>query len=88
MCLLTEKYASADPVNLGHNRETTIRDLLGLILKVTGQRRQVIFDISKPEGAVRKSCDPTKLETITGFVPAITLEQSLSETIDFYRQTL
>lgn len=86
--LIAEKAPSAVPVNIGHDRETSIRDLLEMILAVTGEKRDVLFDTSKPEGATRKSCDPSRLRTVTGFAPEITLESGLPETIDFYRATL
>ena len=82
--LIAEKAPAADPVNVGHDHETSIRDLIFKILEITGKKREVIFDTSKPEGAARKSCDPSKLHAITGFVPEITLERGLAETIEFY----
>ena len=75
-------------MNVGHDRETSIRDLIEMILAVIGEKRDVVYDTSKPEGATRKGCDPTKLRTVTGFVPEITLESGLPETVDFYRATL
>lgn len=86
--LIAEKAPSAVPVNIGHDRETSIRDLLEMILAVTGEKRDVLFDTSQPEGATRKSCDPSRLRTVTGFAPEITLESGLPETIEFYRATL
>ncbi|HEY2092849.1 MAG TPA: NAD-dependent epimerase/dehydratase family protein [Thermoanaerobaculia bacterium] len=85
--LVAEKAAAADPINVGHDSETTIRQLIMTILDLTGESREVVFDTSKPEGATRKSCDPAKLRAVTGFVPKITLEKGLAETIDFYRTT-
>jgi len=85
--LIAEKAPAADPVNVGHDHETSIRDLIFKILEITGEKREVVFDTGKPEGATRKSCNPAKLHAITGFVPEITLEKGLAETIDFYRVT-
>jgi nucleoside-diphosphate-sugar epimerase len=86
--LVAEKYPCADPVNIGHSEETRLKDLLALILEMTGQRREVVFDLAKPEGALRKSCDPTKLRQITGFAPSVTLRDGLPATIEHYRQEL
>ena len=88
LLLLAEKYACADPVNVGHDREITIRDLIALILEISGEKREVVFDRTKPEGAMRKSCDPTKLKQVTGFVPATMLGDGLPATIQYYEQEL
>jgi len=86
--LIAEKCPDADPVNIGHDQETRLVSLLELILKITNQQRDIVFDITKPEGALRKSCDSSKIKALTGFVPAIKLEDGLPETIEFYRKTL
>jgi len=83
--LLTELYPAADPVNIGHDRETTIRELIYHILKITGKNPKIIFDTSKPEGAQRKSADVTKLRKVTrGFMPQITLDEGLGEMISYF----
>lgn len=84
--LITEHHAVADPVNVGHDRETTIRELIERILKVTGRNPKVVFDTNKPEGAKRKSADVTKLREATkGFTPQITLDEGLIEMISYFK---
>jgi len=86
--LITEHYPAADPVNVGHDRETTIRALAETILKITGSGSRLVFDTTKPEGAVRKGADVTKLRKVTnGFVPQITLEEGLGEMIECFQNT-
>lgn len=86
--LITEYYAVADPVNVGHDRETTIRELAERILEITGKDVKLVFDTSKPEGATRKSADVTKLREVThGFTPQITLDEGLEEMIEYFRDT-
>jgi len=83
---ITEHYAVADPVNVGHDQETTIRELVLKICTLTGSHPRLIFDTSKPEGAARKSADITKLREVThGFQPQIPLEEGLKEFIDHFR---
>jgi len=87
--LITEHYASADPVNVGHDRETSIRSLVEKIMAITGAKSRLFFDTEKPEGARRKSADVSKLCEVThGFSPQITLEEGLSEMIEYFRQTM
>ena len=84
---IAECYAAADPVNVGHDRETTIRELIERILKATGRNPKVVFDTTKPEGAERKSADVTKLREVTGgFTPQITLDEGLEEMISYFKE--
>jgi len=86
--LVTEKYPAADPVNIGHDQETSIKDLLYKILELTGKEPRVFFDASLPEGYRRRAADTTKLRQVTGgFVPRISLEQGLVEMIEWYQAT-
>lgn len=67
----------ADPVNIGHPREVSIRELLELLMEISGIRKPLVFDRTKPEGATRKACDAGKLLHFTGFTPQISLEEGL-----------
>jgi GDP-L-fucose synthase len=85
MMLLTEKHAVADPVNIGHDREASMREVLEAILRLTGRKANVVFDRSRPEGYVRRAADVTKLREVTGgFVPSVSLEDGIAETIEWY----
>src|SRR5207249_1190991 len=55
IALATERYDDADPVNLGTGRELTIRDLVDLIVSITGFRGEVRWDPSKPDGQPRRA---------------------------------
>lgn len=77
LALLTVHHAAADPVNIGHPREVSIRELLELLMEISGIRKPLIFDRTKPEGATRKACDAGKLLHLTGFTPQISLEEGL-----------
>ncbi len=82
--LLIEHYACADPVNVGHERETSIADLLRLICHLTGRSPEFRFDPTKPEGAPRKSLSSEKLRRVTGYDPDTPLEQGLKAMVDWY----
>jgi nucleoside-diphosphate-sugar epimerase len=81
--LVVEHYPTADPVNVGHNTETSIRELVDILLNVTGRELTVWFDLTKPEGARRKSADTSKLRDVTGFVPETDLRSGLVEMVDY-----
>jgi nucleoside-diphosphate-sugar epimerase len=61
--------------------------LIERILAITDRKVNLVFDTTKPEGAVRKSADVTKLKEVThGFIPQITLDEGLEEMIDYFRE--
>ena len=79
MMLIAEKAPAAWPVNIGHDQEITIKELFNVICKVLGKFPKPQFDTSRPDGYPRRAADVTLLKKITGFVPAISLEEGIRE---------
>ncbi len=85
--LITEKYAVADPINIGHDVEITIKDLLIKIQQLMGTNFNVFYNTNMPEGYARRSADTAKLKLVTGgFTPQISLEDGLIEMIDWFKK--
>jgi GDP-L-fucose synthase len=85
LLLLTEHYPMCDPVNVGHEQEISLRELVDLLMELSGTRKPVVFDTSKPEGCLRKAADITKLRHVTGgFTPQIDLRAGLREMLSAY----
>ncbi len=84
MMLVAEKAPPAQPINIGHDKEITIKELFQVICRVTGKNPKPFFDTSKPDGYSRRSADTTLLRKITDFVPEITVEQGIREMLEFF----
>jgi GDP-L-fucose synthase len=82
--LATEKLQTGEYINLGSGVETSIKDLVMLIKKLSGYKGKIVFDASKPGGPARRSIDISKAKKLIGFEPKYTLEHGLRETIDWY----
>lgn len=82
---VAEKYAKADPLNIGADEEISTRDLAGLIVRLAGTGAKLKFDASKPAGQPRRHCDASRAKALLGFEARIRLEEGLSRTIDWYR---
>jgi len=82
---VTEKYAECDPVNIGTDEEIKIKDLVKLIIKLSGKNPKVYFDTSKPVGQPRRNCDNRKAKQKIGFETKINLREGLSRTITWYK---
>ncbi len=88
MKLLTERYAKADAVNLGLEETVSIRELVGIVLRVCGRPdTPVEFDTTKPEGRLVKSADSAKLRSIVPeFRSRTTLEDGIKELVGWARR--
>jgi GDP-L-fucose synthase len=75
---------SADPVNLGVGRETTIRELAERICELVGYRGRLAWDTSKPDGQPRRALDTSRAREAFGFEAAMPLDEGLRRTIDWW----
>lgn len=87
MLLVTERHASADPVNIGFEDTISMRELAETIMALAGKRGAIVFDTTRPEGRPVKSADATKLKTIAGgLFPTVSLDEGLREMIEWYEE--
>ncbi len=80
-----EKYAVADPLNIGSDEEISIADLARLLIELSGKNVEVKFDTSKPDGPLRRSADTTKAFEKTGFRSQMPLREGLKKSIEWYQ---
>ncbi|QQS07796.1 MAG: GDP-L-fucose synthase [Phycisphaerales bacterium] len=74
------------PINLGAGFEITIKDLVELIVKLTGFKGAIEWDSTKPDGQPRRCLDTSKAQRLLGFKAQMDFEEGLKRTIDWYRQ--
>jgi len=82
--LATERYDEAEPVNLGVGAEITIRDLVGLIVRLTGFQGGVRWDATKPDGQPRRALDTSRARDLFGFTAGTSFDDGLRRTIEWY----
>jgi len=82
--LASEKYNKPAPVNIGAGFEITIKDLVALIVKLTGFKGKINWDASKPDGQPRRCLDTSKAAKEFGFKAKVNFEEGLKHTIDWY----
>ncbi len=61
LLILLQNYSSADHVNIGSGQEVSIKELVKIICDVVGYSGDVVFDKSKPDGALRKLLDNSQI---------------------------
>ncbi len=84
---IMKKQIDSDLLNIGTGRETSIRQVAGLIAQAAGFTGDMVFDTSKPDGAPRKLLDSSKLHA-AGWKPSTGLEEGIKMTVDWYRKTV
>jgi len=84
--LAAERYNKPEPMNLGAGFEISIKELVGLIVKLTDFKGRVIWDKTKPDGQPRRSLDVSRAKREIGFTAKIKLKEGLKKTIAWYRE--
>ena len=82
--LAAERYDEPDPVNLGADREMPIRELVELIVELTGFEGDIRWDTTKPDGQPRRRVDPSRAAAAFGFTATTDFREGLRTTIDWY----
>ena len=80
-----EVMEEPEPINLGTNREISIRELVGLIAKLVGFEGEIRWDSSKPDGQPRRCLDVTRAHEQLGWAAAVPFEEGLRRTIAWWR---
>ena len=81
-----ERVDEPTPINLGTGREVLIKDLVEMIVGLTGFEGRIAWDASKPDGQPRRCLDTSKAERMMDWTAGVKLEDGLKKTIDFYRE--
>jgi len=84
--LATKFYDDPEPVNIGANREISIRALVKLIAEETGFGGAVVWDRSKPDGQPRRALETTRARERFGFEARTDFREGLRRAIDWYRR--
>jgi GDP-L-fucose synthase len=84
-CLhLLEHYDGPEQVNVGTGKDTTIKEIAGVIADVVGFKGETVWDTSKPDGTPQKLLDVSKLAE-AGWTAKIGLREGIESTVEWYR---
>lgn len=85
--LAAERYNdAATPLNIGTGIGTSIRELAETVNTVSGYRGKMIWNTDKPDGAMMKVLDVTRMkEALGGWTAPTNLKDGLAKTIAWYR---
>ena len=83
--LATEKYDKPEPLNIGAGFEIKIKDLVSLVVELTGFRGEIVWDSTKPDGQPRRRLDVSRAEKEIGFKAKTDFREGLGKTIEWYK---
>lgn len=73
-----------DPVNIGNPREMSIREIAGLIIRLTGSRSKLVYRPLPTDDPKVRQPDITRARTLLGWEPTVPLEEGLVPTIAYF----
>lgn len=79
-----EVDTTAEPVNLGADREVTIKETVETLARLVGFDGELQWDPSKPDGQPRRAVDGSRARALLGWDPTMDFEHGLRTTIDWY----
>ena len=86
--LAMKRYNKSEPVNIGAGFEISIKELVKLIVELTGFKGKIIWDKSKPDGQPRRMLDTSKAEMEFAFKAKTDFREGLKKTIKWYKKSL
>lgn len=88
MVRMMNQNSDIGPFNLGNPTEFTICELAEQILRLTGSKSPIVFRPLPQDDPTQRRPDITKARTTLGWVPKVTLEDGLKETIAYFKKVL
>jgi UDP-glucose 4-epimerase len=89
----TVREAAGRVFNIGSNRETSVNELAQLIQRLTGSASEIVhlpyetaYDVAFEETR-RRVPDITRAREVLGFEARISLEDGLSQTLEWFQKT-
>jgi GDP-L-fucose synthase len=87
LLFLMLRYDEGGIINVGSDREITIRDLCEIVREAVGYKGRIVFDSGMPDGTPRKLLDASRIRSL-GWQPKIALKDGIEQTYRWYCSTL
>lgn len=88
--LLSEKGRAGEVYNIGSGKSHKIGEVLDVLLSLSSERINVELDPARlrPSDTPDIYCDSKKIQRETGWKPEITLQKTLIDTLDYWRESV
>ena len=78
----TTDNVNREIINIGSGRETSVRELIRLVVEITGKKPEIVYNTRNDGGPNRMCADITKAREKLKFYPLIPLEIGLQNTLE------
>jgi len=82
--LATAAHSGTDPINIGNDREVTIRETVETIARLVGYEGELVWDPTKPDGQPRRRVSADRAERLLGWHAQMAFHEGLQRTLDWY----
>jgi Nucleoside-diphosphate-sugar epimerases len=86
--VMNSKDEFTGPVNIGNPGEFTIRQLAGIIIKLTGSDSKIVYHKLPADDPLQRKPDISLAQELLGWKPQIGLEEGLMKTIQYFENIL
>src|SRR6185312_11126754 len=76
------------PINIGNTRESTIREIAELIIRMTGSKSKLIQKPLPKDDPKQRKPDITLARTLLGWEPTVPLEEGLVPTLAYFKSKI
>lgn len=70
-------------INIGTGKDISIKDLACMIQRIVGFQGEICFNVSKPDGTMKKLTNPSKINNL-GWKHSIDIEEGIKKLFDWY----
>jgi GDP-L-fucose synthase len=81
-----EKYNGSEPVNLGSGYEISIKNLVEMIVCMTGFEGKLVWQTDQPNGQPRRGLDVSRAKEYFGWQSQVPFEEGMRRTIEWYKE--
>lgn len=83
--LAAERCDTPGLINLSSGVENSIREVVDMLVEITGFKGKVVWDTSRPDGQLRRWFDTTKARERLGFEAQVSLKEGLRRTVEWFK---
>ncbi len=76
------------PINLGNDREFTIRELAEMVIAITKSKSNLVFSALPSDDPMQRKPDLTLMKRFSSWEPQIQVEEGISLTADYFKKIL
>lgn len=82
----TINYDGIEPVNLGSGMEISIKNLVNLIVNLSGFKGEIEWDATKPDGQPRRCLDTTRAKEYFNWISTTDFKEGILKTIKWFEE--